>query len=354
MPLKIGILTYHWSTNHGAVLQAWCLQEYLQEQGHEVDVINYKPRKLDLTWLRIALHPRRWLSLGRQLATRRKEALLVPFRKRYLHLTRRFRSLRELEASLDRYDVLVSGSDQVLNPSFTLHGQDGHPSPAYWLGVGGARAGRIGYAVSFGCEAYPEDAAAYARDWVRRFDVVGVREKTGLRILDQLGYEGPRCQVPDPTLLLGAGLFGKLGVPLPGSRGSYTCVYMLRREVGWEGEVRFIDDRHSPLTVEAWLGTIAGAKDMVTNSYHGMLAALFAHVPVAVLLEKGAGSGMNDRFLTVLDALGIPDRVAWTVREAQEVLRRPIDFDALDAAVSRYAGVGKDFLKDSLSALAEG
>ena len=129
---------------------------------------------------------------------------------------------------------------------------------------------------------------------------------------------------------------------------------MLRREVLPEGEVRFSDDRHSPLTVEAWLSTIAGAKDMVTNSYHGMLVALLAHVPVAVLLEKGAGSGMNDRFLTVLEALGIPDRVAWTVGEAQEILRRPIDFDALDAAVSRYAGVGKDFLKEGLSAFPKG
>lgn len=29
---KIGILTFHWSTNYGAILQAYCLQEYLREQ----------------------------------------------------------------------------------------------------------------------------------------------------------------------------------------------------------------------------------------------------------------------------------------------------------------------------------
>lgn len=48
--MKIGIMTFHWATNYGAVLQAYCLQEYLREQGHDVEIINYKPMQYDFSW----------------------------------------------------------------------------------------------------------------------------------------------------------------------------------------------------------------------------------------------------------------------------------------------------------------
>ena len=38
--MKIGILTFHWATNYGAVLQCYALQEYLRDQGHDVEIKN--------------------------------------------------------------------------------------------------------------------------------------------------------------------------------------------------------------------------------------------------------------------------------------------------------------------------
>ena len=46
--MKIGILTFHWSDNYGAVLQCYALQQFLKEQGHEVSVVNYAPLKYSL------------------------------------------------------------------------------------------------------------------------------------------------------------------------------------------------------------------------------------------------------------------------------------------------------------------
>lgn len=45
--MNIGILTFHWATNYGAVLQCYALQSYLTSIGHNVKVINYKPRQYD-------------------------------------------------------------------------------------------------------------------------------------------------------------------------------------------------------------------------------------------------------------------------------------------------------------------
>lgn len=38
---KIGIITYHFARNYGAVLQCYALQKYLINKGYDVEVINY-------------------------------------------------------------------------------------------------------------------------------------------------------------------------------------------------------------------------------------------------------------------------------------------------------------------------
>ena len=58
--MKIGIMTFHWATNYGAVLQAYCLQEYLREQGHDVEIINYKLSRYDMSLWNYFKHPSNW------------------------------------------------------------------------------------------------------------------------------------------------------------------------------------------------------------------------------------------------------------------------------------------------------
>ena len=346
--MNIGILTFHWGTNYGAILQAWCLQEFLKEQGHDVDIINYKPSKYDFSWKNVIKHPGLWKEIHRILINRKKETLLVPFREKYLKTTQRYQSVNELRNGLGKYDVLISGSDQVLNPSFTCRGDNGKPSSAYWLGVGEKNTKRIGYAVSFGCVKYPDYAVNIAKKWINRFDVIGTRERTGLNILEQLGYKGASVVVPDPTILSGSQLFDKLGIKTQEGKGDYTCVYMLRHEIQINGNIRYIDEKHNPITMEQWLKTISGAGRLLTNSYHGTLMAIFAHVPFSILLETGSGSGKNDRFFTLLDRIGCADRVATTVNEAIEIFKKPIDFGKLDFAIAEYKKVGADFLTNSI------
>lgn len=346
--MKIGILTFHWGTNYGAILQAWCLQEYLIELGHDVEIIDYKPSNFDFSWLYIAKHPSLWKSIRRQLYNRKKENLLKQFRKQYLRTTHRFFSVNEFGNELNKYDVLISGSDQVLNWGFSLHGENGNPSPAYWLNIGQKDTRRLGYAVSFGCENYPETAATVVRNWVNGFDAIGVRERTGQQILDSLRYNGPKDIVPDPTLLIGSQLFERLRLSLTEKQDDYICVYMLRHEIQIEGNVVYIDEKHNPLTMEEWLITIARAQGIVTNSYHGTIIAILAHVPFAILLENGVGQGMNDRFFTLLDRLCVNNRVAYTKDKAVNILQEQIDFNELDLLIKDYGDAGKLFLNNNL------
>ena len=48
--MKVGILTFHNAYNYGAVLQTYATQEYVRGLGHEVEVIDYHNRKIDLSY----------------------------------------------------------------------------------------------------------------------------------------------------------------------------------------------------------------------------------------------------------------------------------------------------------------
>ena len=346
--MKIGIFTFHWSTNYGAILQAYCLQEYLLEQGHEVEIVNYKPRKYDFSWLTFVRHPRMIKRLNRTLANRRKEQLLVTFRNQHLRLTKRYSSVNEFDADLDKYDVLISGSDQVLNPNITMQGEDDKPCSAYWLAFVRGTQKRIGYAVSFGFESYPENAVDMVKEWVNGFNAIGVREHSGINILKQLQYNGISTITPDPTILMGADLFRRLKVEVPVIKEDYSCVYMLRHEINIEGNIRYIDELHQPLSLEDWLNRIVKAQNLITNSYHGMIMAMLAHVPFVVLLEKGSESGMNDRFFTLSSELGIENRFAHTLEEAQLILKEPMDFDRIDERIDRFRQLGITFINQNI------
>ena len=87
--MKIGILTFHWATNYGAVLQAYALQEYLIGCGHDVEIINYKPKSYDFNWMIFIRHPKALLTFGKRMKVRKKEELLSLFREKNLKLTKK-------------------------------------------------------------------------------------------------------------------------------------------------------------------------------------------------------------------------------------------------------------------------
>ena len=50
--MKIGIITFHWGTNYGGILQAYALQNFLSKKGHDVFIIDYKPNRYNKSFIR--------------------------------------------------------------------------------------------------------------------------------------------------------------------------------------------------------------------------------------------------------------------------------------------------------------
>jgi hypothetical protein len=343
--MKIGILTFHWATNYGAILQAYALQEHLKHLGHDVFIIDYKPSIYDFTWKSILRYPGNLLHLKKCIGRILKEKKLNEFRRRYLQLTERYCRQEDLGRIVKDFDVLVSGSDQVLNPYFTLQGE-GCPTSVYYLDFPDAGCIKLGYALSFGCVRYPDDAAAYARGFIRGFDRLSVREDSGTDIVSRLGFPDKVVTVPDPTILEGRRLFGGFDIDGKNDGRPYVCVYMLRRALPYPVDnAVYIDEEHKAYTMEEWLAWIRDSDMLVTNSYHGMIMAILFHVPFVVELEAGEGAGMNDRFLTLLRRLGMEHRIDRGDNFFHLMETRDIDWEDVDVKLDEYRKEGECFLK---------
>ena len=359
--MKVGLFTYHFSENYGALYQAYALRQWLLQSGIEAEFVNYHPSyveeggALDRPWKPslwrknvTILYVKQAYLRRRLFGNRSQRAQFEMFRREMLGVTGpRLRNVEDLVPEMAQYDILVCGSDQIWNPSIQ-RGLD----PVYFLDIPGTDdIHKVAYAPSFGrTEIEPEFHDKLPR-LVSRMNGISVREATGLDILEKAGIERDRCLVmPDPTILLGK--FDELiKSETEGalSDDSVFC-YALRtdetiREVAEETarltggmlqaprsphqRWRDIGEGIAPGPLE-WLQTLARSRMVVSNSFHGVALSLVLNRPFIAVGLPGKRVGMNARVQNLLTVAGLTDRFLTTSEpEAIRALTdMPIDWES--------------------------
>lgn len=224
--MKIGIITFHASFNYGSMLQAWALQTYLEKQGHQVEIVNYRSDIQKIVYHKpIAFHQldvflssikRLLLYPGSILPLYKKWNSFNKFLTGELNISAEYATCADLgRANLD-YDLLICGSDQIWNTCAP------DATDAYygnWF-----RGKKISYAASMG--QYPEknDIDYYKRQ-LKDFAAISVREeKAGNFLRRGLGTENIEV-VCDPTLLLQGKDYDRLTTDEPLIKEPYIFFY---------------------------------------------------------------------------------------------------------------------------------
>lgn len=351
--MKIGILTFHWATNYGAVLQTYALQSFLESIGHEVTIINYKPRNFDNSIWRYIIN-RNFMHHALYCEGLKKESAIVPFREKYLNLTNRVYRLTKITDVTHNLDMVISGSDQVLNPSFLLNGEGRRiPSAAYYLGFS-FKGVKVGYAVSFGCTEFPVNALSLAKQNITNFDKIGVREETGIEIVKAMGREDA-VLVPDPTLLLGSESYKKLAEDSQAQTPEIYkyCFFIRNIEARKEQLSSFFGDNvlwnndDANYSLNDWLRKIKNASFVVTDSFHCMVMCLKLHKPFVVVTANKGNVGMNDRFYTLLSPMLLSSRIIYFEDIARlDVMKKElIDWQNVDSYLDLYPSIAEEFLR---------
>ena len=314
--MRISTITCQNTDNHGARLQAYALARHLRDHGNEVEIIDYRPPYMDPTY-RVFYWPGRNIKewgrffyyLPNRVLMRRRHGSFVSFANQYLPLSRRvYHSVDDLRSNPPEADLYLAGSDQIWNTSFK-NGTD----PAYYLDFGSATIRRESYAASFATEDIQPSAIPFLKANLGRFDKITVREKSGLRILEELGFQGE--QVDDPVFLLSAEEWAAL-CDGTGNDKRYVLVYDFFSDSGLRKKAKEVA-RQKKLPIYAicpryqwyasknfmtagprtFLSLIKNASCLITNSFHGIAFSLIFDTPF-VFVERP--DGLNERMRDLL------------------------------------------------------
>ena len=366
--MQIKSITCHDVYNHGASLQAYALQAYMEAQGHDVQVIDYKPPYLSGHYrLWIVANPRydrpflKQLYLvgklpERLLSLKRKWAF-DKFTKRYLHLTtRRYHSNEELKAYPPEADVYIAGSDQIWN-TFFQNGRDA----AFYLDFAPKGKRRVAYAASFATKDVADNCRGFVRRMLQGLDCISIREAFSLQLLASLGRDDG-IAVCDPVFLLSKDQWNVL---LPKERQSnekYILVYdtdpvspivkKIAQEVAkatnlpiWNvGSFRLPYAcrqfcRKGPLD---FVRLIRDSELVISNSFHATAFSLIFHKHFFVVNRS---ESINERMLSLLDDVGLSHLLVSTFSKS---FLHPIDYDVVQRYIDAKIDLSKKFLKNVL------
>lgn len=328
--MKIGIFTFHCAANYGAVLQAYCLQEVLKDMGHDVYVIDYRPKYLIEPYKTFVYSPTNYNSYLDKSKGFVRACLVAPVRwkrhrnfSKFIHTRLNLYHL-DLNDESNDFDAFVFGSDQIWNPKITC-GFD-----KVYLGDFPAAKGKklIAYAASVGSVSnLAGEDINYFISRLKCFDKVFVREQSFANYMKLNGLLVTEV-VLDPVLLAGKSVLNKLLNKKNKviSKFSYLLFFQIGRnddiakyvaKIAKEKQMKIIDvislreslyDKSikQTLSVERLLEYFKEASYIITSSFHGTALSLLFYKQFNTI---SINRSMDERVLSLLRDLDLSERM---------------------------------------------
>ena len=349
--MKVGVITFHWATNYGAVLQSYALVKHLNNLGYEAEDINYVPRRIKLRLRFFDLYLRRFNNI-------RRESKFKSFRKKFLKVSKKtYKNNNSLHKITNEYDAVITGSDQIWNESF-LTTAEKKPTLSYFLDFVPENVIRMSYAASFGTNTLTQAHKTFALNELEQFDAISVREQNAVDMLKAQGINA--VTVCDPTLLIDVGEYECIAQEAKDKSKVELFNFMLRQ--GRESTDKTLDYvlnealkgktnlGQGIMPVEDWVWKIKNSDFVVTDSFHCMVFALLYHKPFIAVNDKNCS--MNARINTLAQRMGVTERVidSFDAKRIDQLIENTaIDWEFVDNAKNEWACESTEFIKNSLN-----
>lgn len=365
--MKIKTITCHDVYNVGASLQAYALSEYLRQQGHEVENINYKPPYLQHYRLSGVTNPvydkpvlreiYQILKFPGRLKGRfsKRKKVFDDFTEHYLPVTeKKYTSNQELKSQVPEADLYIAGSDQIWNPLFQ-NGKD----PAFFLQFAPENIRKISYAASFAVDSLAEEDKKRMKHWLHYFDAISVREKSGVSLLREMGVEGEH--VCDPVFLLLRSEWELFATDSPYK--SYLFVYdfdnssivqSIAKNIAEKKNLKIVsvfpwkeaDCICKNIGPKEFIGLIQNAEIIISNSFHATAFSLIFHKEFYVLNRQ---EKINTRMRDLLEDMGLQDHLVASIEEVEKATEA--EWSQIDKRLENMMDCSKMFLKKEMGAV---
>lgn len=298
--MKIATITYSWAQNWGAVLQAYALVRYLNNEGYDAQLINYREfdNKLISTVKSI---PDGIIDLLTIPAGVRRIKRYNEFRQNCLRLTKKCNTTEELKTLNAEFDVFITGSDQVWNVGLGV-------CKDFYLHFAEKSKRKISYAASFGVSEIPKQHIADTVSGLENIDFISVREDSGRKIVESLTSNKAEV-VLDPVFLLNKNQWLSVAsknnfhnpyifvYPTQVTNQLVNMVKKLKKETGMMAVSPFyvpgckvVKD----IGPREFIRYVADSKYVVASSFHATAFAMIFNKPLACITHSQTGSRTTD------------------------------------------------------------
>lgn len=314
--MKTLTVTFHHTTNYGAVLQTYALQHTIQSLGHENVVLETQPsaikKKKNKGGVMDIIHSLylNFLSKVRQKETTELKRHFERFHTEHLYLTKPYKDMEELRAdeSLNDIDCLIVGSDQVWNMATTPKFIDSR-----LLLFGPEKCKRISYAASIEELNYTDEQKQRLTGALERFDAISIREQTAKEYVES--FSGKQCKrIIDPVFLLEPNEWNRIAKE-PRIKGPYILCYQvqsnkrmeevaytLKKQTGYpvvsicNTSIRWIKSDYSlhNVSIEEFLGFYKNAAYVVSASFHGVAMGIVYGKPVYAMVKAARANRLRN------------------------------------------------------------
>ncbi len=381
--MKIGIITIHKSPNYGACLQSYALFKYLEQQGYEVEIIDlHRPYQIDY------VESKRYVPYSqkkRTIKVRIKEFLCRPFKRwsnkkiylskqskvkfdsfnAQLNYSRPYYGIDDLYENPPVYDVYITGSDQVWNPS------QPYCIEPYFLTFASGGVKKISYASSLGVKSLLPNEKKDFKRWLSLYDAISVREQSGVNLLSDL-VDKTVEQISDPTFLLSYEEWCHYKSPIT-IKGKYILLFTLSYFPNLAEYVKHLSKESGLPMVYLCLGHpnnaqcdytivsdagpgeflsyIEGAEMLITDSFHGTVFAMHMHTH-NFFTYIGKNNKRGSRITDMFSKFGLSEHLLDVeMKQSYDKLNSiVVDHNVLSALIESERIRCQDFLKRNLSA----
>lgn len=349
--MKVGLLTYHRTTNFGSLLQMYALYLSIEKIGVECEVIDYHNPAVDKREHPLKLYECRNIKqiyhcLFTEKAWKKKERNFINFLNTKVHLSRDEYNKKTIFSCSDIYDRIIVGSDLVWD--FSINGND----TTYMLDFLNDKEKKVAYASSAGSIWDGADKNKVVQ-LLSQFKHIGVREEIVSDTLES--WLNKKIDfVCDPTMLIEqtqwASMSGRRII-----KEDYIICYMFDNERKIYEDARRYGQEHNlsvyvisyyripkglkairPTTIEEFLSLIRYAHTVFSASYHGMLFSLY--------FEKNLfyyNRGWKARMKSIATYLGIAEREQLT----QENMNTIIDYSTINEKIEAFRRTSMERLR---------
>lgn len=354
--MKCSIITIHHIHNFGSIFQAYALARFLEINGHETELIDYRPNYYELGRNKLKTLVGRMMNLAPYFRRKKK---FETFIAQYDKLSpKQFTTMSELESYYrDSDDVFIAGGDQLWN--------DYHPCGcdiAYKLQFTNSK-NKIAFGTSMGKDNFSKEALIKLAELVKDFNAIMLREQSTVTMLEK-HTNIPVCHVIDPVGLLDVAEFESIAVK-PDIKEPYAVMYLadsgevldkaieiLSKKLGLKivhicgfKKKCYCDYFVKDAGPEEILGFIRHADFVLSASFHATMFSLLFQKQFATLLP---GAQTNARINDILKYVGLENRIIH-VKDELSQLEQTIDYSQTNQVIEEFKNKSRETLLRTLS-----